>query len=131
MLFRSGVGKVGAFAFAVYLKCFELGLHVRFTGDIIAISPSLTIEKHEIDRIFNTLTDAIKFVASHGEKGLEPKQYLTNEQVWAAASLLEHQSQLEHAALMDLGHHMHAEDQYSEHQHSEQPHLAQKLEHTA
>ena len=112
---KNGVGKVGAFAFAVYLKCFELGLHVRFTGDIIAISPSLTIEKHEIERIFNTLADAIKFVASHGEKGLDPKQYLTNEQVWAA------QSKLEHAALMDLGHHIHLE----------QPHLAQKLEHTA
>ena len=93
---------------------------MRFTGDIIAISPSLTIEKHEIDRIFNTLMDAIKFVASNGEKGLEPKQYLTNEQVWVA------QSKLEHAALMDLGHHIHAEDQYSE-----QQHLAQKMEHTA
>ncbi len=122
---KNGVGKVGAFAFAVYLKCFELGLHVRFTGEIIAISPSLTIEKHEIDRIFNTLADAIKFVASHGEKGLEPKQYLTNEQAWAE------QSKLEHATLMDLGHHIHADDQYSEHQHSEQQYLAQNLEHTA
>lgn len=117
--FEPIMGKVGTFAFAVYLKCFELGLHVRFTGDIIAISPSLTIEKHEIDRIFNTLAEAIKFVASHGEKGLEPKQYLTNEQAWAA------QSKLEHASLMDLGHHMHLE-----HQHSEQPQLTQKLEHT-
>ncbi len=95
------VGKVGAFAFATYLKCYELGLHLRFTGDIIAISPPLTIEKHEIDRIFNTLADAIKFVSSHGEKGLEPQQYLTNEQAWAA------QSALEHAALIELGHHSH------------------------
>ena len=101
---KAGAGKVGAFALAVYLKCYELGLHVRFTGDIIAISPPLTIEKHEIDRIFNTLADAIKFVSSHGEKGLEPKQYLTNEQAWAV------QSALEHAALIDLGHYnQHAE----------------------
>ena len=91
--------KAGASAFAVYLKCYELGLHVRYTGDIIAISPPLTIEKNEIDRIFNTLADAIKFIASHGEKGLEPNQYLKNEQAWAA------QSALEHAALADLGHH--------------------------
>ena len=117
--FEPIMDKVGAFAFAVYLKCYELGLHVRFTGDIIAISPPLTIEKHEIDRIFTTLADAIKSVSSHGEKGLEPKQYLTNEQAWAA------QSKLEHTALMDLGHHIHLEDQYSE-----QQYLAQKLEHT-
>jgi beta-alanine--pyruvate transaminase len=84
---KNGVAKVGAFAFATYLKCYELGLHIRFTGDIIAISPPLTIEKHEIDRIFNTLSDAIKFVASHGEKGLESKQYLKNEQAWAKAQI--------------------------------------------
>jgi beta-alanine--pyruvate transaminase len=96
---KTGAAKVGAFAFAVYLKCYELGLHVRFTGDIIAISPPLTIEKHEIERIFNTLADAIKYVASHGEKGLEQSQYLKNEQAWAA------QSALERAALQDLGHH--------------------------
>ena len=98
---KSGVAKVGAFAFAVYLKCYELGLHVRFTGDIIAVSPPLTIEKHEIDRIFNTLTDAIKFVASHGEKGLEPNQYLKNEQAWAATNLLEHQFALAYGSNMD------------------------------
>jgi beta-alanine--pyruvate transaminase len=86
-------GKAGAFAFAVYLKCYELGLHVRFTGDIIAISPPLTIEKHEIDRIFNTLADAIKFVAAQGEKGLDASLYLKNEQAWAHHSLLAHQEQ--------------------------------------
>jgi beta-alanine--pyruvate transaminase len=82
------LGKPGAVAFAVYLKCYELGLHVRYTGDIIAISPPLTIEKHEIDRIFNTLADAIKHVASLGEKGLEPNQYLKDEQEWALYALL-------------------------------------------
>lgn len=75
--------KAGASAFAVYLKCYELGLHVRYTGDIIAISPPLTIEKHEIDRIFNTLADAIKYVASQGEAGLNANNYLKNEQQWA------------------------------------------------
>ncbi len=98
---KSGVGKVGAFAFATYLKCYELGLHVRFTGDIIAISPPLTIEKHEIDRIFNTLADAIKHVASqiskHGEAGLNANNYLKNEQAWVTASLLDHQGALAYA----------------------------------
>jgi beta-alanine--pyruvate transaminase len=84
--FEAIVGKAGAFAFAVYLKCYELGLHVRFTGDIIAISPPLTIEQSEIDRIFNTLADAIKFVASQGVAGLDPNQYLKNEQEWAQHS---------------------------------------------
>lgn len=81
--FESISGKMGAFAFATYLKCYELGLHVRFTGDIIAISPPLTIEKHEIDQIFNTLSDAIKYVASQGEAGLNANNYLKNEQIWA------------------------------------------------
>ena len=104
---KNGVGKLGAFSFAVYLKCYELGLHVRYTGDIVAVSPSLTIEKHEIDRIFNILSDAIKYVAEqiskHGEAGLNANNYLKNEQAWAA------QSSLQHAALMELGHHTHLE----------------------
>lgn len=82
--FEAIAGKLGAFAFAVYLKCYELGLHVRYTGDIIAVSPPLTIEKHEIDRIFNTLAEAIQFVASQGEVGLNANNYLKNEQAWAA-----------------------------------------------
>ena len=82
--FENISGKLGAFAFATYLKCYEFGLHVRYTGDIIAISPPLTIEKHEIDRIFNTLADAIKFVSNQGEAGLDANYYLKNEQAWAA-----------------------------------------------
>ena len=96
---KTGAAKMGAFSMAIYLKCYELGLHVRFTGDIIAISPPLTIEKHEVDRIFNTLADAIKYVSSRGEAGLNANNYLKNEQAWAA------QSNLKHAALADLGHH--------------------------
>lgn len=82
--FEAIAGKPGAMAFATYLKCYEMGVHVRFTGDIIAISPPLTIEKHEIDRIFNTLADAIKSVASAGESGLNFGNYLKNEQQWAS-----------------------------------------------
>jgi len=84
---KTGAAKMGAFSMAVYLKCYELGLHVRFTGDIIAISPSLTIKKHEIDRIFNTLADAIKFVANQGEAGILANNYLKNEQAWVQHQL--------------------------------------------
>jgi beta-alanine--pyruvate transaminase len=84
--FEAITGKPGAMAFATYLKCYEMGLHVRYTGDIIAISPPLTIEKNEIDRIFNTISDAIKSVSAAGEKGLIANNYLKNEQQWASAS---------------------------------------------
>ena len=63
-----------------------MGVHVRFTGDIIAISPPLTIEKNEIDRIFGTISDAIKSVIAAGEVGLESNHYLKNEQLWASQS---------------------------------------------
>ncbi|MFM9913875.1 MAG: aspartate aminotransferase family protein [Methylophilaceae bacterium] len=100
--FEAIPGKAGAFAFATYLKCYEMGLHVRFTGDIIAISPPLTIETHEIDRIFSTIADAIKSVTSLGEAGLDPTRYLKNEQQWTMhqRALNEHtqESTLEHSA---------------------------------
>ncbi len=82
--FEAIAGKPGAMAFATYLKCYEMGLHVRFTGDIIAISPPLTIDKNEIDRIFNTIANAIKSVAAAGEHGLNANNYLKNEQQWAS-----------------------------------------------
>jgi beta-alanine--pyruvate transaminase len=81
--FEAIAGKPGAMAFATYLKCYEMGVHVRFTGDIIAISPPLTIDKDEIDRIFSTLADAIKNVAAAGESGLNSNNYLKPEQAWA------------------------------------------------
>lgn len=46
----------------VYEECFNNGLMVRFTGNTIAISPPLIITKKQIDKIFSTLTYAIKKV---------------------------------------------------------------------
>ncbi|MEW5769404.1 MAG: aspartate aminotransferase family protein [Pseudomonadota bacterium] len=90
----------GARAFATYLKCYEMGIHVRFTGDIIAISPPLTIERHEIDRIFATLAEALTALAAEGEAGLDLSRYLKNEQAWAAHrhEIQNQQATLEHAA---------------------------------
>jgi beta-alanine--pyruvate transaminase len=53
-------GKPGARAFEVYLKCFEKGLLVRQTGDIIALSPPLIIDRPQIDEIFGRLSEVMK-----------------------------------------------------------------------
>jgi beta-alanine--pyruvate transaminase len=52
-------GKPGDRAGRVFQRCFDDGLLVRQTGDIIALSPPLIIEKPHVDRIFSTLGDAI------------------------------------------------------------------------
>jgi len=53
-------GAPGARAYARFVKCFEKGLLVRQTGDIIAISPPLIISTGQIDELFDTLTDVLK-----------------------------------------------------------------------
>lgn len=83
----------GARAFATYLKCYEMGVLVRYTGDIIAISPPLTIEKHEIDRIFSCIAEALTALAAAGDEALAPERYLKNEQQWAAHQHEIHQQQ--------------------------------------
>ena len=51
-------GKPTARAYQAFLKCFEQGVLIRTTGDIIALSPPLIIERPHIDRLFGTL-DAV------------------------------------------------------------------------
>jgi beta-alanine--pyruvate transaminase len=53
-------GKPGARAFEVYLKCFEKGMLVRQTGDIIALSPPLIVDRPQIDQIFGMLAEVLK-----------------------------------------------------------------------
>jgi beta-alanine--pyruvate transaminase len=57
------LGKPGARAFEVFLKCFERGVMVRQTGDIIAMSPPLIIEPKHIARIVETLAAVIRETA--------------------------------------------------------------------
>jgi beta-alanine--pyruvate transaminase len=57
--FEPRAGAPGARAFDVYLQCFQRGILVRNTGDTIALSPPLIIEKPHIDQLFGTLRDAI------------------------------------------------------------------------
>ncbi len=53
-------GKPGARAFEVYAKCFERGLLVRQTGDILALSPPLIVERAHIDQMFGTIAQALR-----------------------------------------------------------------------
>ena len=55
-------GKPTARAMDVFRRCFDDGVLVRVTGDIVALSPPLIIEKSHVDRIFETLSDAIRAV---------------------------------------------------------------------
>ena len=50
----------GARAYERFVKCFEKGLLVRQTGDIIALSPPLIIEESQIDQLFEIFTDVLK-----------------------------------------------------------------------
>ena len=47
-------------AFTAFLECYERGVMIRTTGDTIALSPPLIIEKNEIDLLVGTLADVIK-----------------------------------------------------------------------
>jgi beta-alanine--pyruvate transaminase len=53
----------GARAFGVYLECFERGLLIRTTGDIIALSPALVIEPAHIDELTGILGTALRKAA--------------------------------------------------------------------
>ena len=49
--------------FDVFLDCYDKGLLVRTTGDTVALSPPLIIEKGQIDQIVDTLRGAIRRAA--------------------------------------------------------------------
>ena len=52
-------GKPTARAFEVFQRCFERGILVRTTGDIIALSPPLIIERGQVDELFGTLAEVL------------------------------------------------------------------------
>jgi beta-alanine--pyruvate transaminase len=56
-------GPVGTRGYAAFTKAFELGLMVRQSGDAIAMSPPLVIEKAQIDEIIDITAKTIKAVA--------------------------------------------------------------------
>lgn len=56
-------GKPGARGYEALVGCFDKGLLVRVTGDIIAISPPLIADKKDLDDIGSILADVIKRIA--------------------------------------------------------------------
>ncbi|WP_420566173.1 aspartate aminotransferase family protein [Thalassobaculum sp.] len=53
-------GKPTARAMDAFKQCYEKGLLIRTTGDIIALSPPLIVEKGQIDFIADTLGDVLR-----------------------------------------------------------------------
>jgi beta-alanine--pyruvate transaminase len=53
-------GKPTARAMEAFGKAYDKGLLIRTTGDIIALSPPLILEKSHIDEMFGTLGDVLK-----------------------------------------------------------------------
>jgi beta-alanine--pyruvate transaminase len=60
---QSRPGAPGARAYETFVKCFADGLLVRVTGDIIAMSPPLILERSHIETIVAKLGNAIRQVA--------------------------------------------------------------------
>ncbi|MDR6665386.1 adenosylmethionine-8-amino-7-oxononanoate aminotransferase [Rhizobium sp. 1399] len=56
-------GSAGTRAYDVFVDCFNKGLLIRVTGDIIALSPPLIAEKSEIETIVSKIGDALNRVA--------------------------------------------------------------------
>jgi beta-alanine--pyruvate transaminase len=59
---ESAPGKVGKRAFEAFLKCYDDGLLIRTTADIIALSPPLIVGKNHIDEIFDKLGKVLNTV---------------------------------------------------------------------
>jgi beta-alanine--pyruvate transaminase len=53
-------GSAGKRGFDVMRECFERGVLVRTTGDIIALSPPLIVEESHIDQAISTIADVLK-----------------------------------------------------------------------
>ena len=50
----------GRRAYEAFLKAFEAGVLIRYTGDILAFSPPLIVEEAQIDRLFQAVRDALQ-----------------------------------------------------------------------
>jgi beta-alanine--pyruvate transaminase len=59
---ESRPGAAGKRGYEALVRCFEKGLLIRTTGDIIALSPPLIIEQAQIERIFSTIAEVLKAI---------------------------------------------------------------------
>jgi beta-alanine--pyruvate transaminase len=53
-------GKPTARAFEAFLRCYGKNVLIRTTGDTIALSPALIIEKRQIDQLIDTLREVLR-----------------------------------------------------------------------
>jgi beta-alanine--pyruvate transaminase len=60
---ESRPGQLGSRAFDAFTQCFAEGLLIRVTGDIIALSPPLIVDKPQIDEMFETLGRVLRRVS--------------------------------------------------------------------
>lgn len=59
--FEPRAGAPGSRAYDAFTRAFHEGnLLTRVTGDVMALSPPLIVEKAHIDRIFDTLADTLR-----------------------------------------------------------------------
>jgi beta-alanine--pyruvate transaminase len=57
---ESIAGKPGVRGFEAFLRAYQKNVLIRTTGDTIAMSPPLIIEKKQIDQLFETVRDVLK-----------------------------------------------------------------------
>jgi len=53
-------GAPGSRGYNALIKCFEAGVLTRYTGDTLAFSPPLIVEKQQIDQIFTTVRKVLQ-----------------------------------------------------------------------
>ena len=56
-------GKPGARGYEALVRCFEAGLLTRISGDTLACSPPLIVNKSHIDQMFGTIAKVLKEIA--------------------------------------------------------------------
>ena len=56
-------GAAGRRAMEAHIRCFEAGALVRFTGDILALSPPLIIDRPQVEQLVQTIRDALQAIA--------------------------------------------------------------------
>jgi beta-alanine--pyruvate transaminase len=56
-------GEAGKRAYDVFLDCYNNGAYVRWTGDILALSPPLIVEESHIHQIVDTIAKALRRVS--------------------------------------------------------------------
>jgi len=59
---ESRPGAPGARGYEAFVKCFERGVLIRYTGDTLAFSPPLIISEAEIDQLFDTVRAVLQEV---------------------------------------------------------------------